>query len=290
MICSDLIDELNCGEIEKQKLLKKNCTVNKKLKYSSYYLEFNVKTQKDVEDFGKPLGDYFLINKIKTSDFNENKVNYYAKVLCGALINMLKKNITDTKVLVVGLGNDEIQCDSLGVRVCDKLSRVKERFEGFYVYETNVFGKTGIESYEIVEAIVKKKKIDIVIVIDSLCAGAEERLNASIQLTNAGISPGSGVMNSRKIICKKNLNCEVFAIGVPLMIYSSSFIYSALKSQNIDYDELTEKQTKNNIYGRLIRVLQQNNSLIVAASNIRVIVEIYSDIIFKAILKFLLFT
>ena len=158
MIYSDLIDELNCGDIEKQGLFQKNCVINEKIKYSAYYLEFNVKTEKDVQNFGKPSGKYFLINKIKVNNFNENKVNYFSNVLCEALFNLLKNMLLPQKILVVGLGNEDIQCDSLGVRVCDKLSRVKERFEGLFVYETNVFGKTGIESFEIVEAIVKKSK------------------------------------------------------------------------------------------------------------------------------------
>lgn len=286
---SDLIDELNCGLIEKENVFKKSGVVTRCLKYSSYLMNFNVKTKFDIETFRKPIGNYVLINKIDLNSVNDLRINYYANVLAEAINNLSKFREKPDKILVVGLGNDDIQCDSLGVCVCEKISQIKPRFNNLFVYSTNVFGKTGIESYEIIESIVKNKKIDLVIVIDSLCAGAKERLNASIQLTNAGISPGSGVNNTRRVINSKNLKCDVLAIGVPLMIYSSSFIYSSLKLEDSDFGKLKEFKSQNNIYRKILKALEDNDGeLIVASSNIKEVVNVFSEIIFKAILKHLI--
>ena len=96
-------------------------------------------------------------------------------------------------------------------------------------------------------------------------------------------------MNNRQIINKNNLKCEVLAIGVPLMIYANSFIYSALKKENIDYNELLKDKINNKNISKLIKVLDsQQSNLIVASTNIKEIVELYSDIIYKSIIKFLI--
>ena len=288
MLYSDLIDELNCGVIEKENIFEKKGVLTAKLKYGSYLMNFDVKTKRDIETFRKPVGNYILINKISLNIITEQRVNYYANVLCEAMHNLKKDNEKPDKVLIVGLGNEDIQCDSLGVCVCEKISQIKPQFNNLYVYSTNVFGKTGIESYDIVESIVKNKKIDLVIIIDSLCAGAKERLNTSIQLTNAGISPGSGVNNTRRIINSKNLKCDVVAIGVPLMIYSSSFIFSSLKLENSELNKLREFKLKDSFYRKILMALNDGDELIVASSNIKEIVGVFADIIFKGILKYLI--
>src|SRR5690554_3264361 len=81
-----------------------------------------------------------------------------------------------------------------------------------------VMGNTGIETYDIVEAIINKIKIDYVVVVDALAAKSVARVNKTIQVTNTGISPGSGVGNTRKELSKQTLGIPVIAIGVPTVV------------------------------------------------------------------------
>ena len=136
-----------------------------------------------------------------------------------------KKNI-----LFVGLGNREITSDSLGPLVANKIvvtrhldEELKEIF-GFKDIKTvsaicpGVFGRTGMESTEIVKSCCIITKPDLVIAVDSLAAGSVFRLGTTIQLTDTGICPGSGVCNKRKELSHGVLGVDVLAIGVPTVV------------------------------------------------------------------------
>lgn len=133
-------------------------------------------------------------------------------------------------VLVVGLGNREITADSVGPKTAEKIlatRHIKGEFakkigltglKSVAVLVPNVLGNTGIEVQEILKGILRETKVDTIIVIDALCAKNTDRIFKTIQLTDSGIAPGSGVKNKRKEISKKKLGVKVIAIGVPTVI------------------------------------------------------------------------
>ncbi len=132
--------------------------------------------------------------------------------------------------LIVGLGNREITSDCIGPYTCEKIlatRHIEKEFskkiglpnlKSVAVLAPGVLGKTGMESSEIVSAVVKEIKPDAVIVIDALCASNTKNLFSLIQLTDSGISPGSGVNNSRKELSYETLGVPTVAIGIPTVI------------------------------------------------------------------------
>ncbi len=136
----------------------------------------------------------------------------------------LKKNY---KTLVIGLGNSSSTPDSLGVKVCDniivtrhlyELDEASKDYHNVASFTPNVMGNTGIEAQDIIRGIVEEIDLDLIIVIDALASSKIERVNKTIQLTDTGISPGSGVGNYRKEISKNILGVPVIAIGVPTVV------------------------------------------------------------------------
>ena len=148
-------------------------------------------------------------------------------------VNELKKIIDnlklkdDYKTLVIGLGNRNSTPDSLGVKACDnvivtrhlyELNEASDAYRNVASFTPNVMGNTGIEAQDVIKGIIKEIDVDLVIVIDALASSKIERVNKTIQLTDSGISPGSGVGNHRKEISKKILDVPVIAIGVPTVV------------------------------------------------------------------------
>ena len=86
----------------------------------------------------------------------------------------------------------------------------------------NVLGMTGIESYDIISAVADRIKPDAVLVIDALTAAAPSRIASAFQVTDSGITPGSGVENHRRRLDEKSLGFRVVSVGVPLVVYSST--------------------------------------------------------------------
>lgn len=131
------------------------------------------------------------------------------------------------KTLVIGLGNRNSTPDSLGVKVCDniivtrhlyELNEASENYKNVAAFTPNVMGNTGIEASDVIKGIVGSIDVDLIIVIDALASSKIERVNKTIQLTDTGISPGSGVGNYRKEVSKNTLNIPVIAIGVPTVV------------------------------------------------------------------------
>lgn len=166
---------------------------------------------------------------IKTHDTDD--LNNCIAVLSEVLNEIIdKSNIQkNAKCLVVGLGNINVTPDSLGPLVCDNVivtrhmfitndEEVSKGISEVSALAPGVMGTTGIETYDIIDAIVGKVDIDFIIVVDALAARSIERVNKTIQITNAGITPGSGVGNSRKELSFKTIGKPIIAIGVPTVV------------------------------------------------------------------------
>ena len=138
--------------------------------------------------------------------------------------------------LVVGLGNTDITPDALGPFVCDRVLATRhlsdklkqdlglKALKSVCCLTPNVLGKTGIESYDLISAAVKKTSPDIIIAVDALACRSPERLCKTIQISNSGITAGSGVNNARKTLNQQNIGVPVIAIGVPTVIDGNSYL------------------------------------------------------------------
>ncbi|HET7628399.1 MAG TPA: GPR endopeptidase [Bacillales bacterium] len=147
----------------------------------------------------------------------------------------------DAHCLVVGLGNWNVTPDALGPVAVEKILVTKHLFdlapenvgEGFRpvsAISPGVMGVTGIETSDIILGVIEKAKPDFVIAIDALAARSIERVNTTIQVSDSGIHPGSGVGNKRKELSEETLGIPVFAIGVPTVVDAVT-----ITSDTIDY-------------------------------------------------------
>ena len=172
---------------------------------------------------GKPRGTYITLEGEDLSkndgDFHENMSRCFAshlKTLLGSR----------EKILFVGLGNMEVTPDSLGPLVVQNLliTRHLNEMEYFRKMRSSmaiapgVMAQTGMETGEILKGIVQKVHPEAMVVIDALAAKTSERINRTIQISNAGIAPGSGVGNHRNEISAATMGIPVIAVGVPTVI------------------------------------------------------------------------
>lgn len=158
-------------------------------------------------------------------------------------INENKRKEEDIEeVLIVGLGNRQVTADALGPLVVDNLLINRHLIKEFGRHATinaggksicslepGVMAKTGMETAEIVKGVVHQIKPDVLIVVDALAARSLRRLNRTIQITDTGIWPGSGVGNHRNAIDKETLGIPVIAIGVPTVVDSATIVGDALE-------------------------------------------------------------
>lgn len=180
------------------------------------------------DKIGKPCGNYITIESIYMNDEVEN----IDKKIVNKLSFLIKELVkTDQKenfsVLVVGLGNSDITPDALGPKVIDSLFITRHLLKyqpdllntsqkiAVSAIVPGVLGTTGMDTCEIIKGIVEKTLPDTVIVIDALAAKEMHRISHTIQITDTGITPGSGVKNNRNAINQEALGVPVIAIGVP---------------------------------------------------------------------------
>lgn len=191
---------------------------------------------------GKPKGKYITVEAeefIKNPDISGNCV----KVLSQIISQLLPKN---GSVLVAGLGNESITSDALGPKSVSLLLATrhisKELAESVGLTNLRsaagicpgVLGKTGIETAEIIDGVVKKVKPSAVIAIDALAARKLSRLGNTVQMCDTGISPGSGVGNTRNEISERTLGVPVIAIGVPTVVDGTTMALDLLEKHGID--------------------------------------------------------
>lgn len=162
-----------------------------------------------------------------------------------SLSNILKNIVTRTvpdasSLMVAGLGNRFITADSIGPKCADNIIVTRHiKNEQPLIYENlglfdisavspGVLGQTGIESAEILKSIVDNIHPDLLIVIDALASRKLERLVTTVQLSTAGISPGSGVGNRRCALNEESFGCPIIAIGIPTVVDVATLAFDAI--------------------------------------------------------------
>ncbi len=211
----------------------------------------------------KKSGDYITITfKDITDEVNfKNVLNILDKEL-KKILNSLNIKKTD-KCLIIGLGNSKSTPDSLGsetlknilvTRYLEEIDLLDKKYRSVSILEANVIANTGIDSFDMIEGVILKTKPDFIIAIDSLAAINIERIEKTIQITNSGIHPGSGIGNNRKELSFDTLHIPVIAIGVPTVVSSAVIVNDTIKyltkkisyqKKNLAKDKLTFKYNLN---------------------------------------------
>ncbi len=192
----------------------------------------------------KQEGTYITIEFDDVTD-HQNKHNVI-EVFKNTLFDLLDElNIKEEdKCLVIGLGNEKSTPDSLGPLTIDNILVTRHLFlydnpeEGFRnvsAFIPGVTGTTGIETSDLIEAAIASIKPDFLIVIDALASRSLERVNKTIQISDSGINPGSGVGNTRKEISKSKFGIPVIAIGIPTVVDAVTIVGDTINYMHRHY-------------------------------------------------------
>lgn len=199
-----------------------------------------IKDEKGANAMGKPIGTYITIEAPELREASED----YNKPVSEVIAQQIKKitgSYNHDDVLVVGLGNREVTPDALGPQVVDNLFvtrhlireygnefKEKNRLGSVSAISPGVMAQTGMETSEIIKGIIDETNPKLIIVIDALASRSINRLNTTVQLTDTGISPGSGIGNHRKSLDMATLGTKVIALGVPTVVDAATIVADTL--------------------------------------------------------------
>lgn len=193
----------------------------------------------DEKIINKKKGNYITLEFDDITDFdNREKIGKCLEKEIKKLLSKLQIKESD-ECLIIGLGNENSTPDSLGPCVVKNIlvtrhlfllnTNVKEGIRSVSSFIPDVMGNTGIETSDIIKSLVATIKPQFIIVLDALASSSIDRLNKTIQITDTGIHPGSGVGNNRKEISKEILKIPVIAIGVPTVVEASTIVNDTIK-------------------------------------------------------------
>lgn len=217
------------------------------------------------KNMGKPIGRYVTLELPELVSYDKDVMEDVAVVFSKTLSNMINIDKSMT-VLVVGLGNWNITPDALGPKVISKLmitrhlrelvpDKIDENIRPVCALSPGVLGITGIETGEIIKAVVDRIKPNLIICIDALASRSTERVNKTIQIGNTGISPGSGIGNKRMEISEKTLGIPVIAIGVPTVVHA---ITLANDSIDLAIDAFMKQSTTGSEFFKMLNSIDKD--------------------------------
>jgi len=226
--------------------ISKNYIKRKKVSNSIFVTSIEVNDELSIE-LKKKTGSYITIEFDDVTNYEDNQE--VMNIFCLELDKLLKKKIIkdSDSCLVIGLGNKASTADSLGPITLDKImitrhlfllnTSVKEGIREVAGISPGVMANTGIETYDIISGLINKIKPGFLIVIDALASSSIDRINKTIQITDTGIHPGSGIGNNRKEISYDTVGIPVIAIGIPTVVDSSILVSDTLNYifQHISY-------------------------------------------------------
>ena len=203
-----------------------------------------IETENGAKAMGKPVGTYITLEAPGLSEPDEGYHREVSEKLAEYLRELLGTE-EEKSVLVVGLGNRDVTPDALGpetvgnllitrhvVREYGKVALGKEKVHLVSGIVPGVMAQTGMETFEIIKGIIEETGPDVVVAIDALAARSSKRLNRTIQISDAGIYPGSGVGNHRNSLTQESLGIPIVAIGVPTVVDAATIIYDATGDRN----------------------------------------------------------
>ena len=253
----ELKEEKNIGSAQSGIIVKTRIDTTNHIKETKII----IKNKKGEDSLGKPKGTYITIEA--------NDGSFHKEMSEALFLNLKEMLNKKKKILIAGLGNANVTADSLGPKVVNNLYITRHlQKEGIASYQfelsaiaPGVMAQTGIETSEILESLADRIKPDVVIVIDALAARSYSRLNKTIQISDTGIAPGSGVGNHRNEITQHTIGVPVLAIGVPTVISVPAIIHDVFGekslenvSENIDEEFISMHVTPKNIDESMKRI------------------------------------
>lgn len=238
--------------------------------YSNNDVKVSWITLDDNNKIGKKKGEYLTLEFYDVTD--TTKKDIVKEVFKEELSKMLNKIGFNKKkrTLVVGLGNVKTSADSLGPlassniivtsHLFDMNIDVDKKFSNVSSISPGVTGETGIETKDYIKGLVDTIKPDLLIVIDSLASSSISRINKSIQVSTAGVSPGSAVGNKRKEISKQTIGIPVIAVGVPTVASASLIVSDTIKYmiKNYVYNKKLNNKKINKFINKPINYLKSD--------------------------------
>lgn len=224
-IRSDLANE-SLEQLQESKHYRRSIYQNQNITVESFDI------LKEHPSINQKVGRYI---EISFEDYHDQ--NTIIEEVAKNLKEMIPKK--QPRILIVGLGNQYLTSDAIGPRTLRDIRIthfLEEELRNEYHYydilgiSPGVMVQTGMESCDIIKGIVAKEKVDLVIVVDALCAKNYNKLSHVIQINNVGIYPGGGIGNNRKAMNKETLQTDVIAIGVPTVIHASSLVNEVIQT------------------------------------------------------------
>ncbi len=201
-----------------------------------------IETKNGAKIMGKPIGTYITLEAPRMAAADEDYHREISEKVADQIRELLPDEKEELSVLVVGLGNRDVTADALGPNAADQLhiTRHVVREFGKAAYNKNkmhmisaivpgVMAKTGMETCEIIRGVVEQTSPDVVIAIDALAARSTKRLNRTIQITDTGVQPGSGVGNHRHALTEETLGIPVIGIGIPTVVDAGTIVGDAVE-------------------------------------------------------------
>ena len=227
-------------EIEGVKIEKQ---YSKKLDMTTTVVD--ILNEKGAKAMGKPEGSYITMETRLLKNSDEDTRRNIAGHLVHHLSQMLKdRNVKN--VLIVGLGNSQATPDALGPKAVEGILTG----DNIYCISPGVLAQTGMETYSIIKGIVREINPDIIIAIDSLAARNVRRVTTTIQLTDTGITPGSGIGNHRMGLNQESLGKKVIAIGVPMVVSGATIVNDTMEKLLNILASVEKSNYMSNIFSR----------------------------------------
>ncbi len=202
-----------------------------------------IETKNGAKAMGKPMGTYITLEAPNMAIPDEGYHREISEVLSKYIKELLGDFSKEHSVLIVGLGNREVTPDSLGplvvsnllitrhvVKEYGKYAMGKEKVNSVSGIVPGVMAQTGMESAEIVKGVIDETNPDLLVVVDALAARSTKRLNRTIQITDTGINPGSGVGNHRNAINSDSMGIPVISIGVTTVVDAAVIVNDAMEN------------------------------------------------------------
>lgn len=280
--------------------------VSQKVTHTDFAKITNIKilNHQGEKAMGRPRGNYITIDmpELKT-DYDNELLEPISDILGEEIKNLLPKIEKNQPILVVGLGNSQSLPDALGPKVVAYTQPTMHFYQQqnpdlnqseiqsldmlpLAAIAPNVTGNTGIETAKIVKAVVEEIQAAAVIVIDALAAKNISRIITTIQLTDTGIRPGSGVQNHRQAINSDFLGVPVIAIGMPTVVHAGMVINETIERIAENSEVNFETQNENLILETVAQILEPfNGNLLVTPKEVDSFIPKAGKIIAAAIAK-----
>lgn len=205
-------------------------------------------------DFGRPSGRYATLS---IRDLLRRETDAFPRA-CRAVAQILRQLAPSNQdprapVLVIGLGNRAVTPDAIGPLCCQNVLATRhlveqspEQFRAFRpvaVLAPGVLGTTGVETGELVLGVIDRIHPELILAVDALAARRLSRLMCTIQMTDTGIVPGSGVGNARTALTQTALGVPVLSIGVPTVVDGATLAADIAQQSGAQCEALDDLNT-----------------------------------------------